>query len=50
MWICSPQPIITINNAHIKRIFINETYKYLGMPIGPINNRKNKIVNNIMLN
>ena len=26
MWICSPQPIITINNAHIKTICIDETY------------------------
>ena len=47
MWICSPQPIIKINNAHIKTISIDETYKYLGIPIGPIDNRNNNIVNNI---
>ena len=47
MWICSPQPIITINNAHIKIISIDERYKYLGIPIGPIDNRNNNIINNI---
>ena len=39
MWICSPQPIIKINNTHIKTISIDETYKYLGIHIGPIDNR-----------
>ena len=47
MWICSPQPIIKINHEHIKTISIDETYKYLGIPIGPIDNRNNNIVNNI---
>ena len=47
MWICSSLPIITINNARIKTISIDETYKYLGIPIGPIDNRNNNIVNNI---
>ena len=47
MWLCSPQPIITINNAHIKPISIYETYKYLGILIDPIDNRNNNIVNNI---
>ena len=48
MWICSPQPIFTINNAHIKLISIDETYKYLGILIGQIDNRNNNnIVNNI---
>ena len=46
MWICSPQPIVTINNAHIKTISIDEIYKYVGIPIGPIDNRNNKIRNN----
>ena len=27
MWICSPQLVITINNARIKTISIDETYK-----------------------
>ena len=47
MWICSPQPIIKINHEHIKTISIDETYKYLGIPIGPIDNRNNNVVNNI---
>ena len=47
IWICSPQPVITINNAHIKTISIEETYKYLSIPICPIDNRNNNIVNNI---
>ena len=47
MWLCSPQPIITINNAHIKPISIYETYKYLGILIDQIDNRNNNIVNNI---
>ena len=47
MWLCSPQPIITINNAHIKPISIYETYIYLGILIDPIDNRNNNIVNNI---
>ena len=47
MWICSPQPIIKINNAHIKTISIDEAFKYLGILIGPIDNINNKIVNNI---
>ena len=49
MWICSPQPIITINNAHIKIISIDETYTYLGITIGSLDNRNNNIVNNILL-
>ena len=47
VWICSPQPIITINNTHIKPISIDETNKYLGIPISPIDNRNNNILNNI---
>ena len=39
--------IITINNANIKTISINETHKYLSIPIGSIDNRNNTIVNNI---
>ena len=43
----STQHIIIICNPHIKTISIDETYTYLGIPIGPIDNRNNKIVNNI---
>ena len=47
MWISHINPYITINNAHVKTIYIDETYKYLGIPIGPMDNRNNSIVNNI---
>ena len=43
------QLIITINNAPIKIISIDETYKYLGITICSLDNRNNNIVNNILL-
>ena len=42
-WICNPYRFILINNTYLKPLTIDDTYKYLGIEIGPIDNNNNKI-------
>ena len=42
-WICNPYSFILINNTYLKPLTIDDTYKYLGIEIGHIDNKNNKI-------
>ena len=43
-WICNPYSFIIIDNIPLKPLTIDDTYKYLGIEIGPIDNKNNTIV------
>ena len=42
-WICNPYSFILINNTYLKPLTIDDTYTYLGIEIGPIDKKNNKI-------
>ena len=44
MWIFSTYNTICINDSKVEEITIDDTYKYIGIDIGPIDNRKNRFV------
>ena len=41
--IINPKKKILINNTYLKPLTIDDIYKYLGIEIGPIDNKNNKI-------
>ena len=42
-WICNPYSFISIDNSTIKALNIVETYRYLGINIGALDNKNNSI-------
>ena len=42
-WICNPYSFISIDNSTIKALNIEETYRYLGINIGALDNKNNSI-------
>ena len=42
-WICNPYSCISIDNSTIKALNIEDTYRYLGINIGALDNKNNSI-------
>ena len=42
-WICNPYSFISIDNSTIKALNIEDTYRYLGINIGALDNKNNSI-------
>ena len=42
-WICKPYSFISIDNSTIKALNIEDTYRYLGINIGALDNKNNSI-------
>ena len=42
-WICNPYSFISIDNSTIKELNIEDTYRYLGINIGALDNKNNSI-------
>ena len=42
-WLCKPYSCISIDNSTIKALNIEDTYRYLGINIGALDNKNNSI-------
>ena len=49
-WICKPYSFISIDNSTIKALNIEDTYRYLGINIGALDNKNNSINDDLTSN